>query len=106
MSRIPPELGSKVTSRDYSWMDMVQRAWGSEWNAPDHAIYQFSNGNRRDSTDKYTTGIYGVVPVPELLVSGHPYPDMRVTHLQSVGYGYTIKEPPAVDGLVWLGVDE
>jgi hypothetical protein len=38
---------------------MVIRQWGSQYQAPDHNIYQFSNGRGFDSTDMYTTGIYG-----------------------------------------------
>lgn len=38
---------------------MVSRAWGSEFKAPDHRIYQFGNGARNfDSTDMGFTGIY------------------------------------------------
>jgi hypothetical protein len=61
MSTIDPNnLGSKVTSRDINWADLVHRAWGSEFNAPDHGIYEWSNGRKYDSTDKGTTGLYGV----------------------------------------------
>lgn len=52
-------LGSKVVTRSMSWMDQVIRAWGSEWAAPDHGIYQFSNGRKFDSTDRGSTGFYG-----------------------------------------------
>lgn len=52
-------LGYKVTTRTYSWNDLVQRAWGSEFNAPDHGIYEFSGGRKFDSTDKGSTGFYG-----------------------------------------------
>lgn len=52
------------------------RAWGSEFNIPDHGIYVFSNGVRKDSTDKYLTGIYGV-EVNEPLWADDNYPDMR-----------------------------
>ena len=44
-------LGSPVTTRTISMLDMVTRAWGSEFNAPDHNIYQFSNNRGFDSTD-------------------------------------------------------
>ena len=56
--KIPPTLGSKVTTREFSWSEMVERAWGSEWNAPDHRIYEFAGYIFKDSTDKYQTGIY------------------------------------------------
>lgn len=52
-------LGYKVTSREYSYLDLVMRSWGSEWAAPDHGIYEFSNGRKFDSTDRGNTGIYG-----------------------------------------------
>ena len=51
-------LGNQVTTRSFSLQEMVERAWGSEFRAPDHGIYQFSNGRRFDSTDMGTTGIY------------------------------------------------
>lgn len=51
-------LGPAVSSRDISWLDLVMRAWGSEFNAPDHNIYVFSNGRAFDSTDRGDTGIY------------------------------------------------
>ena len=51
-------LGSPVTSRTISWLDLASRAWGSEWRAPDHAMYRFSNGRQFDSTDMTDSGIY------------------------------------------------
>ena len=51
-------LGSKVSSRTILWNDLCMRAWGSEFKAPDHNIYQFSNNRNFDSTDTGTTGIY------------------------------------------------
>lgn len=53
-----PALGPQVTSRQFSLLEMVERGWGSEFRAPDHGIYEFSNGRRFDSTDMGTTGIY------------------------------------------------
>jgi len=70
-------LGSKVTTRTTSWLDLCMRAWGSEWNAPDHDIYVFSSGRKYDSTDKGLTGIYGVVGDDVILLDGTRYPDMR-----------------------------
>lgn len=50
----PPPL---VTTRQFSWDEMVRREWGSEYSAPDHRVYVF--GERAyDSTDRGTTGIY------------------------------------------------
>lgn len=51
-------LGNPVTTTSFSWADMVHRAWGSEFFAPDHDIYKFSNGRGFDSTDKTNHGIY------------------------------------------------
>lgn len=57
---LDPKLGKQVTTRTFSLEELVSRAWGSEFRAPDHGIYVFNNGARRfDSTDQYTTGIYG-----------------------------------------------
>jgi hypothetical protein len=51
-------LGNKVVTRTISWQDMVMRAWGAEWNAPDRGIYEWSSGRKFDSTDRNDTGIY------------------------------------------------
>lgn len=51
-------LGYKVTTSQRSWEDLCIRSWGSEWRAPDHGIYEFSNGAKRDSTDMTNNGIY------------------------------------------------
>jgi hypothetical protein len=63
----PNNLGNAPTFRNISWMDMCVRAWGTEWNAPDHGVYCFSNGRRFDSTDKGSTGIYngGITSPPD-----------------------------------------
>lgn len=58
LPRIDPSLGTAPTWRTFSLLEMVERSWGSEFRAPDHGIYQFSNGKRFDSTDMGTTGIY------------------------------------------------
>lgn len=55
---LPPSLGLPVTSRDFSFYAMVTEAWGGEFSAPDHRIYQFSNGRAFDSTDRGETGFY------------------------------------------------
>lgn len=51
-------LGYNVTTRDINWSDLVQRSWGSEFRAPDHRVYQFSNNRCFDSTDKTDHGFY------------------------------------------------
>lgn len=53
-------INMPVTTRTISFLDLAQRAWGSEFNAPDHDIYVFGQGARKfDSTDKSDEGIYG-----------------------------------------------
>jgi hypothetical protein len=57
--RLPASLGLPVTTRDFNLLEMVSRAWGSEFAAPDHRVYCWGNGIRCfDSTDMGTTGIY------------------------------------------------
>lgn len=51
-------LGAPVTTRNISWLDLVMRAWGTEFRAPDHGVYEFSGGRKYDSTDLDDTGIY------------------------------------------------
>ena len=61
MSTVDPNnLGHKVSTRDLNWGDLVHRAWGAEFNAPDHGMYEWSNGRKFDSTDKGKTGLYGI----------------------------------------------
>lgn len=55
---VPASLGLPVTSRQFSFKEMAIRAWGSEWSAPDHRVYEFQNGRGFDSTDRGFTGIY------------------------------------------------
>jgi hypothetical protein len=55
---LPATLGRPVTTRSFSWKEMVIRQWGSEFSAPDHRIYNWSNGRSFDSTDVGSTGIY------------------------------------------------
>jgi len=56
--RIGFRLGSPVTTMTFTWRDLVQRSWGSEFFAPDHGAYEFSGGRKFDSTDTGNTGIY------------------------------------------------
>lgn len=55
---LPPSLGKLVTTRTFSLLEMVSREWGSSWAAPDHGIYEFGNGARKDSTDMTSNGFY------------------------------------------------
>ena len=52
-------INTTVTTRDVSWLDMAQRAWGSDFRAPDPGIYEFSQGRKFGSTDQSNEGIYG-----------------------------------------------
>lgn len=71
-------INVKVTTRTTSWLDLAMRAWGSEFHAPDHGVYEFSYGRKFDSTDMGRTGIYGVeVPLP--FEGDNNYPDMDFT---------------------------
>lgn len=87
MANNPNNLGPKVTSRDFNWLDMVTRAWGSEFMAPDHGIYEMSQGRKFDSTDKGRTGIYGVVgeDANRIVAFDARYPDMRDGFLKNLG---------------------
>ena len=78
-STVPASLGLPVTSRVFSWNEMCRRAWGSEFSAPDHRVYEWSNGRGFDSTDRGTTGFYT--------------PDVRDI-LTEAGYAIHM-EPPA-----------
>jgi hypothetical protein len=51
-------LGPPVTARQINMLDLVIRAWGSEYYAPDHGVYEFSNGRKFDSTDASQGGPY------------------------------------------------
>lgn len=81
---IPSNLGYKVTTRQTDWMSLVEKAWGSEFRAPDHNIYTFGNRSY-DSTDKGLTGLYGVHGDNVLLIDGSQYPDMRDGLVAGVG---------------------
>ena len=52
---IPPP---PVSFTSFTILDLVTKSWGGEYNAPDHGIYQFSNGRRFDSSDRGNSGIY------------------------------------------------
>lgn len=79
MAALLNNLGYKVTTRKLDWAEMVRRSWGTEFSAPDHGIYEFSNGRRFDSTDRSTHGFYGVHAYNFLMVSNPQYPDMAPT---------------------------
>jgi len=71
-------LGSKVTTHAISFNDLATRAWGSEFRAPDHGVYEFSNGRKYDSTDMNASGLYngGISDQNYLMVGNGQYPDM------------------------------
>lgn len=54
----PSNLGYKVTTRNFSLLEMVTRQWGGEFRAPDHRVYVWSNDRAFDSTDMTSNGIY------------------------------------------------
>ena len=54
-------------SRQISWLQLVQKAWGESWNTPDRA-YEFSNGRHFDSTDRTNRGVYGIPILGNLLL--------------------------------------
>jgi uncharacterized phage protein gp47/JayE len=58
MANLPSSLGQPVSTRQFSLTELVTRAWGSEYFAPDHRIYQFGGVRFFDSTDLGFTGIY------------------------------------------------
>jgi hypothetical protein len=86
-----PALGRQVTTRSFSLQEMVERAWGSEFSAPDHGVYVFGGGARKfDSTDMGYTGFYqsGILD----LQSEVPVPGM-------IGVYYSLnQEQPQLDG--------
>lgn len=97
-----PSLGRQVTSRNFSLLEMVERAWGSEWSAPDHGVYQFSGGRRFDSTDMGSTGIYrqGITPVlgAQPIVAGQLLTDSGFGIVTDSGAPITVDPagPPAL----------
>jgi hypothetical protein len=46
-----------VVNTSYSFADLVKKAEGEDYNKPDIA-YEFSNGSKKESTDKTSSGIY------------------------------------------------
>jgi hypothetical protein len=52
------QIRNRVSTSTLSWQQMVERAWGAEFSAPDHNVYQFGNNRGFDSSDRGTTGIY------------------------------------------------
>jgi len=89
MAQTPPlavninNLGNNTVTREFLWHDLAMRAWGSEWQAPDHNVYQFSNGRGFDSTDRNSNGFYngGVVTDGFLLVESKNTGDMYAGNL-------------------------
>lgn len=75
----PKNLGYKVTFRQYSWFDMVVRAWGEEWSAPDRGTYLFNGARGFDSTDRSDVGFYR---------KGKKHIDATVLLPSAVGQGY------------------
>lgn len=78
-------INNPVTSRDLSWQDRVQKAWGSEYNVPDHNIYLMGFHRGFDSTDKGHTGIYGGVAPAYIVPVTDPYTDTFRGYLLTEG---------------------
>ena len=76
MAALKNNLGYKVRTQKLDWDQMVRSSWGSEFSAPDHGVYEFSNGRMFDSTDRSKTGIYGISGINYLMVGDGRYPDM------------------------------
>ena len=76
MAALKNNLGYKVNTRRLDWNQMVRASWGSEFSAPDHGVYEFSNGRMFDSTDRTRSGIYGVSGINYLMAGDGHYPDM------------------------------
>ncbi len=79
-------LGFKVHTQTIDWGQLCRRAWGSEFNAPDHGMYEFSNGRKWDSTDRGTTGVYSKENNLGLMIDNARYPDMPAFLLVENGY--------------------
>lgn len=47
----------QVRTRDLSWQELCQKAWGKDFKKPDPS-YEFSNGRVFESTDRTDSGIY------------------------------------------------
>lgn len=52
------QITNRVTTGTLNWQQLVERAWGSEYSAPDHGAYEFGNSRQFDSTDRTRSGIY------------------------------------------------
>jgi hypothetical protein len=85
MATNPNNLGPKVSTRSIDWLSMAMRAWGSEYHAPDHGIYEFGSNRKFDSTDNGVTGLYGIDAPEIILLDGTQYPDMRDGFIDSFG---------------------
>ena len=57
---VPVSLGKAVTTRQLSWRQMVIQDWGDQW-AVRSIVYEFSSGEKKQSTDSTNRGFY--VPV-------------------------------------------
>lgn len=80
------QITSRVATSTLNWQQMVERAWGSEYAAPDHNVYEFGDARGFDSTDRGRTGLYGVQVTPpfEFDEANMPrVPDMDTTLMVS-----------------------
>lgn len=86
MATLFNNLGYKVHTQNIDWGAQVRKSWGTEWAAPDHGVYEFSNGRRFDSTDRGTTGVYNPYNNLGLIINSAQYPDMVSMLLAETGY--------------------
>jgi hypothetical protein len=80
------QITSRVSTGTVNWQQLVERAWGSEYAAPDHNVYEFGNARGFDSTDRSRSGLYGVQVTPpfEFDEANMPrVPDMDTTLMVS-----------------------
>jgi len=80
------QITSRVSTGTVNWQQLVERAWGSEYAAPDHNVYEFGNSRGFDSTDRSRSGLYGVQVTPpfEFDEANMPrVPDMDTTLMVS-----------------------
>jgi len=81
-------LGFKVTTRDVTILELAEQAWGAEFRAPDHGIYEWNNGRKFDSTDRGTSGLYNKLASGFLYLQSSQWyaPDLPAYLLQENGF--------------------
>ena len=54
---VPVNKTFPVNYRTFSWEEMVEREWGTQWGIPETA-YEFSNGRTAQSNDEQSGSFY------------------------------------------------